>query len=73
MRKITNTHTGKIITDTDMRLEVLYVGDYGKKNNIKAEFLGYNKRIDEVKHQEVDITCCNTIITAWLPMSLQIL
>lgn len=55
MRQITNTHTGKIITDTDLGLEYLYVGDYGKENNIKASFLGYNKRIDKVEHKEVDI------------------
>ena len=56
MRQITETHTGKIITDTDFNLEYLYVGDYGKENNIKASFLGYDKRIDEVKHHDVDIT-----------------
>ena len=56
MRQITETHTGKIITDTDLNLEYLYVGDYGKENNIKASFLGYNKRIDEVKHHDVNIT-----------------
>lgn len=55
MRTITNTHTGKIITDTDLNLEYLYVGDYGKENNIKASFLGYDKRIEKVEHQEVDI------------------
>ena len=56
MRQITETHTGKIITDTDLNLEYLYVGDYGKENNIKASFLGYDKRLDEVKHHDVDIT-----------------
>ena len=56
MRKITKTHTGKIVTDTDLALEYLYVGDYGKENNIKASFLGYNRRIDEVEHKPVDIT-----------------
>lgn len=56
MRKITETHTGKIVTDTDLNLEYLYVGDYGKENNIKASFLGYNKRIDKVEHKPVDIT-----------------
>ena len=55
MRKITNTHTGKIISDTDLTLEYLYVGDYGKENNIKASFLGYEKRIDKVEHKDVDI------------------
>lgn len=56
MRKITETHTGKIVTDTDLALEYLYVGDYGKENNIKALFLGYDKRIDKVEHKPVDIT-----------------
>lgn len=56
MRKITETHTGKIVTDTDLMLEYLYVGDYGKENNIKASFLGYDKRIDKVEHNPVDIT-----------------
>lgn len=56
MRKITETHTGKIVTDTDLTLEYLYVGDYGKENNIKASFLGYEKRIDKVEHRPVDIT-----------------
>lgn len=56
MRNITNTHTGKIVSDTDMCLEYLYVGDYGKENNIKADFLGYTKRIDKVENKPVDIT-----------------
>jgi 23S rRNA (adenine2503-C2)-methyltransferase len=56
MRKITETHTGKIVSDTDLGIEYLYVGDYGKENNIKADFLGYTKRIEKVKHKPVDIT-----------------
>ena len=55
MRKITETRTGKIVTDTDLMLEYLYVGDYGKENNIKASFLGYNKRIEKVEHRPVNI------------------
>ena len=55
-RNITDTHTGKIVTDIDLMLEYLYVGDYGKENNIKASFLGYNKRIDKVEHRDVDIS-----------------
>ena len=55
MRTITETHTGKIISDTDLTLEYLYVGDYGKENNIKASFLGYDKRIDKVKHKDINI------------------
>ena len=56
MRTITKTHTGKIISDTDLTLEYLYVGDYGKENNIKASFLGYDKRIDKVEHHDVDLS-----------------
>ena len=55
MRTITQTHTGKIISDTDLCLEYLYVGDYGKENNIKADFLGYTKRVEKVEHKPVDI------------------
>lgn len=55
MRTITKTHTGSIISDSDLRLEYLYVGDYGKENNIKADFLGYTNRIDRVEHKDVDL------------------
>lgn len=53
MREIIKTRTGSIISDTDLCLEYLFVGDYGKENNIKASFLGYEKRIDKVEHKEV--------------------
>ena len=56
MRILTNTNTGCIISDTELFLEYLYVGDYGKENNIKADFLGYTKRIEKVEHRPVDIT-----------------
>ena len=56
MRTITKTHTGNIISDEELKLEYLYVGDYGKENNIKADFLGYTKRIEKVEHKDVDIT-----------------
>lgn len=42
------THTGKIYVDTEHRLEFLTVGDYGKENNIKADFLGLTKEINGV-------------------------
>ena len=54
--KIVNTHTGKIYVDSDRRLEFLTVGDYGKENNIKADFLGLTKEINGVKNTEVDLT-----------------
>lgn len=53
--KIYHTHTGKIYVDTENRLEFLTVGDYGKENNIKADFLGLHKEIQGVKHHEVDL------------------
>lgn len=51
-----NTHTGKIFVDTDKQLEFLTVGDYGKENNIKADFLGLHKEINGVANTEVDLT-----------------
>ena len=50
------THTGMIVSDDELKLEYLYVGDYGKENNIKADFLGYTNRIEKVEHKDVDIT-----------------
>ena len=37
-------------------MEFLTVGDYGKENNIKADFLGLHKEINGVQHHEVDLT-----------------
>ena len=55
MIKEFKTRTGAIFCDTDKKLEYLYVGDYGKENNIKADFLGLTKEINQVKHHEVDL------------------
>lgn len=44
------THTGKIYVDTEHRLDV---GDYGKENNIKANFLG---QINGVENTAVDLS-----------------
>ena len=49
------TRTGCIFCDTEKNLEWLYVGDYGKTNNIKANFLGLTKEINSVPHHEVDL------------------
>lgn len=54
--QIINTHTGKIYVDADRKLEFLTVGDYGKENNIKADFLGLNKEINGVANTPVDLT-----------------
>lgn len=53
--EIVKTHTGKIYVDRDRSLEFLTVGDYGKENNIKANFLGYTKEIEGVEHHDVDL------------------
>lgn len=56
MIKETKTRTGAIFCDTKKRMEYLYVGDYGKENNIKADFLGFKKEINQVPHHEVDLS-----------------
>ena len=50
------THTGKIYVDTEHKLEFLTVGDYGKENNIKANFLGLTKEINGVENTAVDLS-----------------
>lgn len=54
--EVIKTHTGKIYVDRERRLEFLTVGDYGKENNIKANFLGLTKEIKGVKNTKVDLT-----------------
>lgn len=56
MITVKRTHTGKIYVDTDKKLEFLTVGDYGKENNIKADFLGLTKEINGVANTEVDLS-----------------
>lgn len=56
MIKEFKTRTGCIFCDTEKNLEWLYVGDYGKTNNIKADFLGLTKEINSVTHHEVDLS-----------------
>lgn len=53
---IIKTHTGKIYVDKERQLEFLTVGDYGKENNIKADFLGLTKEINGVENTKVDLT-----------------
>lgn len=53
--KIIPTHTGKIYVDTEKQLEFLTVGDYGKENNIKADFLGLYREINGVDNTSVDL------------------
>lgn len=55
MIKEFKTRTGAIFCDTDKKMEYLYVGDYGKENNIKADFLGFKKEINSVPHHDVDL------------------
>lgn len=54
--EIIKTHTGKIYVDRGRKLEFLTVGDYGKENNIKADFLGLHKEIHGVQHHDVDLS-----------------
>ena len=54
--EIVQTRTGKIYVDRGRRLEFLAVGDYGKENNIKADFLGLTKEINGVQHKQVDLS-----------------
>ena len=56
MPEVIKTHTGKIYVDREHQLEFLTVGDYGKENNIKADFLGLHKEIYGVQHHEVDLS-----------------
>lgn len=53
--EVIHTHTGKIYVDRERRLEFLTVGDYGKENNIKADFLGYTKEICGVRNTKVNL------------------
>lgn len=55
MIKEFKTRTGAIFSDTEHMMEYLYVGDYGKENNIKAGFLGLTKEINGVEHHDVDL------------------
>lgn len=55
MIKEFKTRTGAIFCDIDKKMEYLYVGDYGKENNIKADFLGFKKEINQVPHHKVDL------------------
>lgn len=55
MIKEFKTRTGAIFCDTEKKMEYLYVGDYGKENNIKADFLGFKKEINSVPHHKVDL------------------
>lgn len=56
MVEVVETHTGKIFVDRERSLEFLTVGDYGKENNIKANFLGLKKEINGVTHKSVDLS-----------------
>lgn len=56
MFKKIETRTGAILVDKERTLECLYVGDYGRENNIKADFLGLTKEINSVVHRDVDLS-----------------
>lgn len=54
MNKV-DTRTGRIFYDRDEQWECLWVGDYGKESNIKADFLGLTKEVQGVEHKEVNL------------------
>ena len=54
--RVINTHTGKIYVNDEKEIEFLTVGDYGKENNIKADFLGLHKEIHGVVNSKVDLS-----------------
>lgn len=55
--------TGYLFTDDYSKgpLETLSIGDYGKRYNVKANFLGYNKNIDGVPN-----TYCMPLSEKWV-------
>lgn len=55
MIKEFKARTGAIFSDTKNCLEYLYVGDYGKEANIKADFLGLTKELIGVTHKKVNL------------------
>lgn len=76
MIKEFKTRTGAIYCDTEKRMEYLYVGDYGKENNIKADFLGFTREINSVAHHAVDLSeknGCYHINAKRLPDELYVL
>lgn len=74
--KIVKTHTGKIYVDTKNKLEFLTVGDYGKENNIKANFFrAYkrNKRRCKYRGRFIKKMGCNNFNSKRLSDALQVL
>ena len=55
--------TGYLFADNyeNGELESLSIGDYGKENNIKADFLGYDSEIDGVPNQP-----CKPLTSKWV-------
>jgi len=47
--------TGVVFYDRQRMLEGVSVGDYGKENNIKADFLGLRKEINGVEHGAINL------------------
>ncbi len=57
--------TGKLFIDTYSKgeLETLSIGDYGKKHNIKAQFLGYINDINGVPNKQIMPLSSKWVIT----------
>jgi 23S rRNA (adenine2503-C2)-methyltransferase len=53
--KIIDVPTGKIgiLEEKANHCEFLSIGDYGKENNLKADFLGLTKEINNVEHKKI--------------------
>lgn len=50
------TRTGAIFYNIEKQWECLWVGDYGKNKNVKANFLGLTNEINGVFHEDVDLS-----------------
>lgn len=63
MNTINTLPTGYLFTDTYSKgeLETLSIGDYGKKHNVKADFLGYTNEIAGVPN-----TACMPLSEKWV-------
>lgn len=63
MKKLIQIPTGYLFTDNYSKgeLETLSIGDYGKRHNVKADFLGYTKEIDGVPN-----TDCMPLSEKWV-------
>jgi len=43
-----------VVQGTHGPLEMCSLGDYGQDHNLKADFLGLSRRLDDVKHTVIE-------------------